>query len=468
MLAKAEYEEAALFFESHFDTHNKTARICYARAIGLGGQPQKALILIDQLDEDYPNDTEVLLNQAEANLWVKQPRESIVIYDKLLHTDPQNFVANLGYANAHAELQEIDTALVYITKARVIDPDNLSARTSEKFILLAKAYRLFKSSEYDAALDLLEEVRAIEPDNASAKEMIQLIKEDRRTEVELTCQESSDLEDNRAQTKRAKVSYSLTDKVRISFLGEGRDVQDKLGREAQQQRVLISSLVKLSDKYHLTVGGGLNSNKTESGQFKRGVLLAGMEMYLSEKLYAKVHYNNELHNYGVGLIESNILMNHFSVASNYMLFPKLGIYGNGVYTTQSDSNQRLLGFGSLYYSLTNKPLVRFGVNYQHFGFTGVSANYFSPDTYQLGEAFFMLGNAESADKLKFKLEVGFGSQRINKRDSQSTARVLAMASYEFLPNTELQLIYNTNSAATANAIGAFSFNLWSITLRSSF
>ena len=51
MLEKGNFQEAELFFGEYLKTEpdNKTAKLCYGRAVGLSGEPEKATNLFSEL-----------------------------------------------------------------------------------------------------------------------------------------------------------------------------------------------------------------------------------------------------------------------------------------------------------------------------------------------------------------------------------------------------------------------------------
>ena len=63
-LETGKYTKAETFFQNILQEHpnNKTARLCYGRAVGLNGNPKEANTLFTDLLADYPNDFEVKLN----------------------------------------------------------------------------------------------------------------------------------------------------------------------------------------------------------------------------------------------------------------------------------------------------------------------------------------------------------------------------------------------------------------------
>ena len=74
LLEQGNFQEAELFFGEYLkeDPNNKTAKLCYGRAVGLSGEPKKATILFSELLKEYPGDFEILINYNESFLWAKE------------------------------------------------------------------------------------------------------------------------------------------------------------------------------------------------------------------------------------------------------------------------------------------------------------------------------------------------------------------------------------------------------------
>ena len=60
-LENGEFAQAKVFFSAVLKEYpnNKTANLCYARALGLDGNPEKANELFSVMLKDYPNDFEI-------------------------------------------------------------------------------------------------------------------------------------------------------------------------------------------------------------------------------------------------------------------------------------------------------------------------------------------------------------------------------------------------------------------------
>lgn len=160
LLESGDFKKAEIFFDTILKDYpqNKTARLCYARAIGLSGKPEKGLELFTVLSSEYPNDLEIKLNYAEALLWNKRFEEAEIFYEKLILENPDNFVANLGYANTLSNLKNYSKALDYITKAIALSPENKGAKVSRKYIKLGYASEKVKQKDYQGAEAFYNEI----------------------------------------------------------------------------------------------------------------------------------------------------------------------------------------------------------------------------------------------------------------------------------------------------------------------
>ncbi len=158
-LETGKYKEAQKFFQVVLKDHptNKTAKLCYGRAVGLNGNSEKAMNIFTEMLGNYPNDFEVKLNYAESLLWGSQFMKAKDYYNGLVNEDPKSFSALLGFANTLSNLKEYNNALVYVNKALEESPGNPNALNSKKYIRLGYAYQYQQKQEYDNALELLNE-----------------------------------------------------------------------------------------------------------------------------------------------------------------------------------------------------------------------------------------------------------------------------------------------------------------------
>ncbi|MDE3742649.1 tetratricopeptide repeat protein [Maribacter polysaccharolyticus] len=170
LLETGQFAAAELFFESYLekDPANKTAQICYGRAMGLNGEPKKANTLFARLLETYPGDFEIQINYNESFLWIKDYQTAKPLYADLVTQNPDNFGAILGYANTLSNLMEYENALHWVEKALAIQPGNEGAEVSRKYMRLGYANSLVNGQKYEKGKAQLNTILTDFPEDKEA------------------------------------------------------------------------------------------------------------------------------------------------------------------------------------------------------------------------------------------------------------------------------------------------------------
>ncbi len=160
LLETGQFETAEHFFGDYLKSEpaHKTAQICYGRAVGLSGEPQRANQWFAGLLETYPKDVEIQINYNESFLWDEQYAKAKPLYQELVASNPDNFAAVLGYANTLSNLKEYREALDWVEKALVLKPDNKSAQLSRKYMRLGHANEQIAKQRYREGETLLEAI----------------------------------------------------------------------------------------------------------------------------------------------------------------------------------------------------------------------------------------------------------------------------------------------------------------------
>ncbi len=158
-LETGKYNQAEVFFKNILAEYptNKTAKLCYGRAIGLNGNSKKSVEIFTDLLAKYPQDFEIKLNYAESLLWNKSFSKAKGYYQNLVKENAKSFPALLGYANTLSNLKIYDEALEFVNKALLVSPGNLNALTSKKYIYLGYANQYVQKRAYKIAVKLLKE-----------------------------------------------------------------------------------------------------------------------------------------------------------------------------------------------------------------------------------------------------------------------------------------------------------------------
>ncbi len=158
-LEQGSYIAARDFFSDVLTQYpqDRTARLCYGRALGLSGNAPQAQTIFTTLLQEYPQDFELELNYAEALLWNADYEQAQISYSKLISREPKSFPAVLGYANTLAQRKMYNQARIYIEKALVLQPKNTNALISRKYIRLGKAAQYIQQKDWQAAIALIQQ-----------------------------------------------------------------------------------------------------------------------------------------------------------------------------------------------------------------------------------------------------------------------------------------------------------------------
>lgn len=160
LLENGNFEEAEYFFRTYLESNpkNKTAQLCYGRAVGLSGEPKKATRLFTKMLEKFPKDFEVRINYNESYLWSKDYTTAKPLYKALVSDYPENFGAVLGYANTLSNLKEYEEALIWVEKALLLQPDSENAKVSRKYMRLGYANEFVNNQQYKKGEQLLKQI----------------------------------------------------------------------------------------------------------------------------------------------------------------------------------------------------------------------------------------------------------------------------------------------------------------------
>lgn len=170
LLENGDFQKAEEFFENYLigDPFNKTAQLCYGRAVGLSGEPKKATELFAQLLKEYPDDFEILINYNESFLWAEEYNKARPLYAELVKENPNQFGAVLGYANTLSNLKEYKAALEMVENALLLKPGNASALTSRKYMNLGYANTFVNNQNYPQGEELLNKIFIDFPEDKDA------------------------------------------------------------------------------------------------------------------------------------------------------------------------------------------------------------------------------------------------------------------------------------------------------------
>jgi len=632
LLEKGEFSAAKTFFENILKEEplNKTAQICYGRAVGLSGEPEKATGIFAELLQTYPNDFEIAINYNESFLWNKQYAVAKPLYAKMVIDYPKKFGAVLGYANTLSNLKEYEAALKWVEKALQLQPGNSSALVSRKFMRLGYANKYVSDQNYDAGKVLLKKIFGDFPNDKDAllnlanihlitkqtdsakilygkyattpkdsitalngislaehiaendkqalnRSSVAISKVHRFEDFELTertydryvqaliwnrkfrtaktqidsletvypqrnwihslratlglytgdtkisvneyeailAKDSTSFDGNLGKANALLAADRIVPAYRAAFqtLSIYKNQKDAKGFIEKLDGMYTPSIeehaaytfdngdnvayytnttadIALSTKFRTTVSYFYrNTKNTITGnQAISHVALAGLQLKLLPKTILKTvlglnnsrfmaeaytqpvldirlnlqplklqnlafGYQREVQNFNADLIEREIVQNHYGLNYNLGTNFNLGWYTQLMYTQQSDTNTRNLLFTSLYYTLSQKPAFKMGVNYQYISFQDqVPTIYFSPAQYQALELFADIRGIFS-EKTNYMASAATGYQQVENDPNTLIFRAEGSLQHQFSKRLSTSLYGKYSNIASATAAG---------------
>lgn len=643
LLESGKFEAAETFFENALkeEPANKTAQICYGRALGLSGDPKRATTLFAGLLETYPRDIEVALNYNESLLWGKNYADAKPLYEKMVAEHPDQFAAVLGYANTLSNLKEYQEALIWVEKALQMQPDNQSAKMSRKYIRLGYANQFVNQQNYTQGKSLLQEIFIDFPedketllnlanlylitkqtDSAKAiyaryaispidsvtswngislaehiaanekaalraaliakrnigrfsdhelteqtfnryvqaliwnrkfrtakaqidsleteyanrdwifalKATLGLYTGDAKTSLEnynaILAQDSTSFDGNLgkanalfaadriipayqaahktlaiyADQKDAKafiekldlrytpsvnehaaytfdngnnvafytnttadLAFSTKFRTTVSYMYRTTE-NTVTGNQASSHVVLAGLQYKLMPKTTLKTVVGVNNSRFMTEAYTQPVLDAQLQLQPLKLQHLTLGYQRDVQNFNADLIEREIVQNHYGLNYNLGTNFNLGWYTQVMHTQQSDANTRNLLFTSLYYTLSQKPALKMGVNYQYLTFSEqLPTIYFSPEQYQAVE-LFSDARGQFSEKTGYMASAAAGYQQVENDSNTPIFRAEAKLNHQFTKRLS-GTVYGKYSNIASDTAAGFEFTEMGIQLK---
>ena len=631
-LESGEYNEAERFFANVLKDYpdNKTARLCYGRAVGLSGNPKEAVRLFTALLKDYPDDFEVKLNYAESLLWEGNFSEAESYYKKLIKEKPNSFSAVLGYANGLSNLKKYSEALIWVNNALAIQKNNQNALISRKFIRLGYAFTLSQDLQYDKAIELLDEnlidfpedqntllnkaniyvitekydlaedayvriaatkkdsvtsliglslvyhkkkkdkdalkkaenaltiaeavgekdlllsareryiqallwnakyrqareelsrfnrlypdenrikslsatygmytadfkssvdtyntildkdqgsfdgnlgianayratgqdMKAYEyafktlvfyPKQPDATNLIKTLKKSHTPFIENQTAYTFDNGDNIAYSTKFNTEFPLSTKLKILGAYSYRTTENTTTNvEATSQEFSVGLNYTFSGRVSALVNAGINSSNSFTENYTQSLALVQLSLKPFKLQSLDLGYKREMQSFNADLIDREIVMNNLFFNYNLGTNFKLGWFTQGIYTTQSDDNERSLLFTSLYYTFIKKLGLKGGVNYQYISFKEqLPAVYFSPSKFHLYEVFAELSNS-TENRWFYSLSAAAGRQYVEQDPASTTFRAETKLGHHFSDRFISNIYGKYSNIASATAAG---------------
>ncbi len=439
LLEEGSFNEAEVFFESFIKTEplNKTAILCYGRAVGLNGNPQKAKEIFDKLLYNDSKNIEFLINYAEALLWNKEYTIALLKYNELENDYPNNPIVQLGLANTYSNLKKYNTSINHYNKGIAIDNKILG-------LYIGLAYTHRANNQDKEALDVISNGLLIDTNNSVLNELKKMITNKYKVSVNQKTSITNDSGKNTAKNVATYINVPINTKNSFAVVYQYRNTENRITQDRAIQNTFGLTFKKdLTNQIQFT---GNISYLLSKGMIKYDNIIYNSKVEIKPTFNQSfsINYQKEYHNFNAQLIDSKIAQNHFF--ANYHILTKwnVGWFTQYYFTQQSDDNNRNLWFNSLYYVIKKERVIKFGLNTQIISFKEERPEiYFSPKQFSAFEGFVDVNLSKINSKYIANGNLAFGYQYINKVRQQSF-------------RGELNLGYKITSEFTVNSYGRYS------------
>ena len=371
-----------------------------------------ALQLVDTLEQSYGALTGIRMARARMNVWNKEYKAGDAIYQELLEETNGSFDLHMGIAESHRAQNDLTRAIQQIEQALTFIPTQPDALR-----LLAK------------------------------------LKLEDHPHIELKAHYMKDNGENQGYHTQLNIGLGRWGRFRPQIsLFRQEAFHGQLTEEGFLYRATLGTTWQASTKLQLHAYGGmawLTHNEVEPLQFAK--LQAGFSYALGKTQTIGLTYMNDVQNYSASLLRFQVRGDHLKLTYHGMA-GKLGLYTQGIYTSQSDENIRKLMFASLYYLMKDNPALKAGINVFAFGFqeSGNPA-YFSPSFSRSLELFIQFSNLDhERSRLKVDVLVAGGTQKTDDLLAQSTTRIQLGLGYQAGQRLRIMgnFIYSNSAQAT--------------------
>lgn len=463
-LEKGQFSEAKVFFEDYLkkDPENKTAKLCYGRAVGLSGNPERAKQIFNELLEIEPKNLEFRINAAECLLWNKEFPTALTQYLDLEKSYDPNPIIQLGLGNTYSNLKKFKKAIHHYNKAIELNPKILG-------IYIGLAYTYQANNQNKLTLETIDRALAIDHKNAQLIGLKKSIQQKYKPQIMQKGSITSDSGDNQSINSNTDFNFPLSTKAAIGAYYYFRESTNTVIdiNSSRQNSFGITSSYQITNKINLLGNIGYLNIKGDNS-YNDFIYKFGANIKLSHNQDFNVYYQKEYHNFNVQLINSEISQNHLFANYHIITNFNVGLFTQYYYTTQSDDNKRNLLFTSLYYLITKKTPIKVGLNSVMMGFDKERAEvYFSPEKYFVFEAFADFSFTQPSTKIILDGNAAYGYQIINSDNKQQSFRFKLNFGYKLSENITASSFGEYSNQAVGNASG-FEFNEIGILLKCNF
>lgn len=382
----------------------KDEKLRMAKVFSWTGNFKEALILLNSLYEENPEDIEIALVYARTLSWNREFEKSLKILDKILEKEPQNIDALLIKANIYRWQGDISKSIYFYEKIFSLDPNNFDAKVSYGYALLS----LEKRKELSNLINSVEPKYSYQEKDYKDLKNSYLNKFNPALSFGYSYYHDSD--HNNIERLLSQFSFWL-DNYKFTF-----DYKEHFARgsivslNGTEYSVSISNRVDPKVDWSAYLGSIRVSN-SKSKDFIIGGLSTNIKI---DKDLIGLTFNSRLLTDTSFLLDRNIRLSSLSLFLNHYVSDKINIYFSFSPRFYSDGNSALfLQFAPIYKITSTNPSLSVGYRIIYLTFKDHKMNgYFDPKDYISNQIFFPV--YFEGDKLTFYFEPYVGQQSFKR------------------------------------------------------
>lgn len=467
-----------------------------AQALAWQGDLEASIAVYREVQGRHPDNQDVRLGLARTLAWAKRYAESEQLYREVLSRSPDQQEARLGLAQLQSWQGDYDLALSSYRSLLEEHPGQLEARLGVARVLawkgdypeaiaqyrgliqedpqLAEAhYGLGEVYRWQGmtrdAWPAIERALQLDPEHQEARRALKELQRGRATEFSPLATTVLDSDNNQLQIYGADLGIWLEPQTQLRlshrYFASANPDQNRSGR-AELTSARLWNRVSPQWAWQATLGRVTLDPHQAAGQ-SQTVGGAGLSWTPHPNHQVGFGYGREVLVETAQLVENGIAMESLDFGYRWKLPGHTDLQVGYARSTFSDQNTR----NAYSAAVTHRPLdgrqdLRLGVSFRHQDYARQTFNgYFSPPTFQVGEAFVDWEHRRPDSPWIGALGGAAGYQTIAGESSQFIYRLSAAVGYRFHEQAELELSGLTTTSAISSVQG---FRYDAATLRATF
>lgn len=455
---ESRYDDALAAYDKALELSpgNKDTRLEIAQVYAWKGDTKRSLELYQEVVNEEPGNRDARLGLARTLAWSNRFRESGDLYRSMISSNGGDIEARLGMAQVQSWDDRFDEALVAYREVLAKEPDNLEARLGEARVIgwrgdQREAVALYRgivkdhpeSSEAHQGLgearawqgmdgEALDELRTavkLDTNNSEARESLKALETAHKVELAPMGTVARDSDTNELSLAGTDLSFDANpqNRVRLTYRHFGT-YNEKADATGHADLFIAGLTSRISPEVTLRTSiGAASLNPQGNPHDQQPVGAVSVQFQPSPKHSLNVGYSRDVLLETPQLIANSLAVDTIDAGYSGALGGGNNVsvgYSRSTYSDKNTSNLYQASFAHTV--MKNWPMLKVGYNQKFIEYDRQTFNgYFSPPTFQQGEAFVELDQHDPKKRWIYWLGAGAGYQKIYGESSQFVYRVSA-------------------------------------------